>query len=136
MFGAASVIVDDGGRVLLVKHSYGELNWEVPGGRGEPGESAEEAARREAREEVGIELDIERLTGVYWEPPDNHHFVFRARALGEPHVADANEITQVSWFSPNALPRPMSDFTLRRIADSIAGGPAGVWTIGPRVWLR
>lgn len=92
MLGPASVILDDRGRVLLVKHSYGELNWQIPGGRGEPGESAEETARREAAD---------------------HHFVFRARAVGEPRVADADEIT-----------------------DATAGGPAGVWKIGPRVWLR
>jgi len=122
VLGAGSVILDDDGRVLLVKHGYGELNWEVPGGRGEDGESAEETARREAREEV--------------RPPANHHFVFRARALGEPHVADLKEISAVGWFSPDELPRPMSDFTVRRITDAIAHPPAGVWTIGPRVWLR
>lgn len=41
--GAAAVIVDDGGRVLLVKHSYGRLNWELPGGGAEVNESAEES---------------------------------------------------------------------------------------------
>jgi ADP-ribose pyrophosphatase YjhB (NUDIX family) len=136
MLGAASVIVDDAGRVLLVKHGYGELNWQVPGGRGEAGESAEETARREALEEVGIELDVERLVGVYWEPPDAHHFVFRARARGEPRVADKAEITELGWFSPNVLPRPISDFTVRRIIDAFGERPAGVWAIGPRVWLR
>ena len=136
MLGAASVIVDDAGRVLLVKHSYGELNWELPGGRGEARESAEETARREAREEVGLELAIERLVGVYWEPPDAHHFVFRARARGEPRVADPNEITELGWFVPSSLPRPISDFTVRRITDALGNGLAGVWTIGPRVWLR
>jgi 8-oxo-dGTP pyrophosphatase MutT (NUDIX family) len=137
MLGAATVILDDAGRVLLVKHSYGERNWQIPGGGGESGESAEETARREAREEVGIDLDIDRLVGVYWELPDDHHFVFRARALGEPQVTDLDEITELGWFSPDALPRPISDFTVRRITDAIAGGPAGVWKIGgPRVWLR
>lgn len=136
MLGAATVIVDDRGGVLLVKHGYGELNWELPGGAGEASESAEETARREALEEVGIELDVERLVGVYWEPPDAHHFVFRARARGEPRVADTSEITELGWFSPSALPRPISDFTVGRIADALGDGLAGVWTIGPRVWLR
>lgn len=136
MLGAASVILDDRRRVLLVKHSYGELNWEIPGGRGDPGESAEQTARREAREEAGIALDIERLVGVYWEEPDDHHFVFRARTSETPRVADPDEITAVGWFRPDALPRPMSDFTDRRIADAIADGPAAVWKIGPRIWLR
>jgi 8-oxo-dGTP pyrophosphatase MutT (NUDIX family) len=137
MLGAASVIADGGGRVLLVKHGYGELNWELPGGGGEPGESAEEAARREAREEVGIEIAIARLTGVYWEPEKRaHHFVFKAHAIGRPRVADRAEIAELGWFSPDALPRPMSDFTRQRIRDALSEGPAVFATIRPRVWLR
>jgi 8-oxo-dGTP diphosphatase len=137
VLGAATVVVDDSSRVLLVKHSYGELNWELPGGAGESGESGEETARREVLEEVGIELETMRLVGVYWDPQvDAHHFVFRSRTRGTPRVTDQKEITEVGWFSSDALPRPMSDFTVRRITDAIAGGPAGVWTIGPRVWLR
>jgi 8-oxo-dGTP diphosphatase len=137
MLGAATVVLDDAGRVLLVKHNYGELNWELPGGAGEPGESAEETARREMLEEVGVELETMRLAGVYWDPQiDAHHFVFRARMRGTPRVADPREITEFGWFSSAALPRPMSDFTVRRITDAISGDPAGVWKIGPRVWLR
>ena len=49
MLGAATVVVDDRHRVLLVKHAYGERNWELPGGRGQAGESAEETARRSPR---------------------------------------------------------------------------------------
>ena len=120
-----------------MKHGYGERNWELPGGRGEAGESVEETARREAREEVGIELEDIRLTGVYWEPSaDAHHFVFRALAVGRPRVADENEIAEVRWFSRDALPRPVSDFTIRRIDDALAGHPAAVTVIGERVWLR
>ena len=137
LLGAATVVVDESSRVLLVKHNYGELNWELPGGAGEAGESAEETARREMREEVGVELETMRLAGVYWDPPiDAHHFVFQARVRGTPYLADPNEITEVGWFPPDALPRPISDFTLRRITDAISGAPAGVWKIGPRVWLR
>ena len=137
MLGAASVILDARGRILLVKHAYGELNLELPGGRGEAHESAEETARREAREEVGLELDIDRLTGVYWEPNENaHHFVFRARSTGEARVSDRGEITEIGWFDPRALPRPLSDFTERRVVDALSGGPTRVHTIGARVWRR
>jgi 8-oxo-dGTP diphosphatase len=137
MMGAASVILDDDGRILLVKHGYGELNWELPGGRGEARESAEETARREAREEVGIELHIDRLTGVYWEPEiDAHHFVFRGRSHGEAWVHDGSEITEIGWFDPSDLPRPHSDFTERRIADALSGASVRVHTIGPRKWRR
>ena len=49
MLGAATVVVDDRHRALLVKHAYGERNWELPEGRGQEGESAEETARRSPR---------------------------------------------------------------------------------------
>jgi ADP-ribose pyrophosphatase YjhB (NUDIX family) len=137
VLGAASVILDDHGRILLVKHAYGELNWELPGGGGEARESAEQTARREAREEVGVELQIDRLIGVYWEPEnDAHHFVFLARSKGAARVHDHTEITEVGWFEPRDLPRPMSDFTERRIADAVSGAVVGVHTIGPRIWRR
>jgi len=137
MLGAATVIVDDRHRVLLVKHSYGERNWELPGGGGEARESVEETARREAREEVGLELGEVRLTGVYWEPRvDMHHFVFLAGPTGTPRIADSKEITDIGWFSRDALPRPVSDFTIMRIDDAFAQRPAAVTVIEARVWLR
>jgi hypothetical protein len=34
------------------------------------------------------------------------------------------------------MPRPMSDFTMRRLRDALEPGPARVRAIGPRVWLR
>ena len=142
--GAASVIVDPAHHVLLVRHTYGQLNWELPGGAAEARESAEETARREAREEVGVDIVIERFVGVYWEPAwrdgqGAHHFVFRARlsdGAAAPAVRDRSEISECAWFATDALPRPISDFTVRRIADALADRPAGVWTIPPRTWLR
>jgi len=49
--GAAAVILNGDGEVLLVHHTYGMLNWELPGGIGERGESPTETAVREVREE-------------------------------------------------------------------------------------
>ena len=47
--GAACAIFDGRGRILLVHHTYGRLNWELPGGIVEAGEAPDEAARRELR---------------------------------------------------------------------------------------
>ncbi|GAC1696679.1 MAG: hypothetical protein NVS9B6_04030 [Candidatus Limnocylindrales bacterium] len=141
VFGAAAVIVRDG-RVLLVHHTYGELNWEIPGGGANPGESAEGAARREVLEETGLTLAGLRLAGVYWEPQGAfgwHHFVFRADlAPGspEPHAADTGEISECGWFRPDQLPRPLSDFTARRIEDALSGQSAGFFVVPERRWLR
>ena len=140
VFGAASVIVRSGA-VLLVHHTYGELNWEIPGGGADPGESAEAAARREAREETGVTLGELRMTGVYWEPQGAfgwHHFVFRAELApgsAEPRAADTGEISECGWFAPDALPRPLSDFTARRITDALSDRPAGMVVVPERRWL-
>lgn len=136
--GAAAVITDERGRVLLVHHTYGQFNWEIPGGLGEPNESGEANAVREVREETGLVVVAERLTGVYFEPGrDFHHFVFVCRrADREEPRPTSEEISEVRWCDPTDLPRPISDFTARRIDDALSGKPAAVHEIGPRKWLR
>ena len=75
--GAAAVIFDADDRVFLVQHSYGRRNWELPGGGRKANESMEQTVHRELREETGVELVIERLSGVYYQPHiDHYHFVF------------------------------------------------------------
>lgn len=137
--GAAAVIVDGVGKVLLVKHSYGRLNWELPGGGSEANESAQETAVREVAEETGLRVSVDRLTGVYYEGKSGvHHFVF-ACSVGESAVPrpDGIEIAECNYWSPDALPRPISDFTVRRISDALAGtSPTTIVAIPPRRWIE
>lgn len=120
--GAAAVILDEERRILLVKHSYGKLNWELPGGKAELSESAEETAKREVLEEIGLDVSIGRLTGVYYGPKsDTHHFVFIATGIcgdriPQPH---SREILECGYFSIDELPRPMSNFTCNRIREAL-----------------
>ncbi len=70
--------------ILLLKRAvepgFGE--WDLPAGYLDPGESFEMAARRETREESGIEVELVQLTGVYHSRPANAvSAVFRARAI-------------------------------------------------------
>ena len=137
--GAAAVLLDPRGRVLLVRHTYGRLNWELPGGASESGESVVETALRELREETGIDARAETLTGIYYEPEtDAHHFVFRCRALsGEPATPTSPEISDCGYWSLADLPRPISDFTVRRIEDAISGARQALpAAIPPRTWLE
>jgi len=64
-------------RILIVRHTYGPLNWELPGGMSEPGESFDTTALRELGEETGLVARIEQLTNIYYKPEnDSHHLVF------------------------------------------------------------
>jgi 8-oxo-dGTP diphosphatase len=137
--GAACAIFDAEDRVLLVHHTYGRLNWELPGGLVEPGESPNEGAARELLEETGLTAELEGLTGVYLEPAHDFgpmlHFVFRARSrAGLAPRASSPEISEVGWWPVDRLPAPMSDFTERRIADAREGGPVVFARIEGRTW--
>ncbi len=59
------VVLDDSGRLLVVlrRNPPSAAHWSIPGGRVEPGESAEQAAVREAREETGLHVRIDHVVG-------------------------------------------------------------------------
>lgn len=64
---AASVVVVRDGKVLMHRRSDTD-RWSIPGGGMEPGEFIKDTAVREAREETGYEVEIERLVGVFSDP--------------------------------------------------------------------
>jgi ADP-ribose pyrophosphatase YjhB (NUDIX family) len=104
----AAVVVSDGrGRVLLLKHVFrGGTGWGIPGGFLEAGEQPEEAARRELREEAGVELEDVRLVGVRTlRRPRQVETLFAARARDPAAVrAASGEVSRAEWFAPDQLP--------------------------------
>lgn len=78
----SGVIVICDGKVALIRRERGKsLFYVLPGGRMEPGESAEETAIREAREELGLDVTLTRLAAVYagrW----GSHYYFMAQVMG------------------------------------------------------
>ena len=62
----AAAIIQREGKILATQRGYGDLagGWEFPGGKIEPGETPEEALVRELKEELGIDIAIERLLAV------------------------------------------------------------------------
>jgi 8-oxo-dGTP diphosphatase len=137
--GVAAIVLDDTKRVLLVRHSYGRLNWELPGGASEPGETFEETALRELREETGLDGRVERLQGVYYkQDEDSHHLVFRCEVDYDVEpTPNSDEISACAYWSADELPRPVSSFTVRRVMDGLAGnGPHRLVDIPQLTWLE
>ena len=70
----AAIIVRDG-RIFATQRGYGDWKdwWEFPGGKVEPGESPEDALKREIREELATEIEVdELLTTVEYDYPKFH----------------------------------------------------------------
>ncbi len=104
-----AVVVDERGRVLLLKHVFRMgSGWGIPGGFMEKGEQPEDAIRRELREEVGLEIESARLAFVRtFKRPTQVEIMFHCRPLG--HAAPQSvEIKRAAWFEPDNLPQDLS----------------------------
>lgn len=113
-WAAVALVVDPPAeRALLIDHRDHEYDWEPPGGKGEHGERPRGTARRETREETGLDpeitdlLLIERLAFDYGdqETAPVTQGVFAGRASGTPSVpATEPGISTARWFDRDALP--------------------------------
>jgi ADP-ribose pyrophosphatase YjhB (NUDIX family) len=102
---AGAIPVEPDGRIWLLRRGFAPAKglWTFPGGFVDLGESVQEAARREAREEICIDLELRSLVGVYSRPEQRVVLiVYAAEPLGVPQVSD--EATEVVAFAPDELP--------------------------------
>ncbi len=101
--------------VVLIERAHEPLGWALPGGFVDIGESLEQAAVREAREETGLDIELVDLLGCYSNPERDARghtasAVFIAQARGEPKAQDDAKSTGL--FDPDHCPPLVFDHAL------------------------
>jgi 8-oxo-dGTP diphosphatase len=106
------VIVTKGNQVLLLrrKSSHGERTWSAPGGHLEYGEALEACAIREVKEAAAVtitDLAFRAVTNDFLEAERKHYVTIwmeGSYVSGEPSIQLPDELSDVGWFSWDALP--------------------------------
>ncbi len=105
----AAIVENEHGDVLLVeafRYVVDAIQWEIPAGGIDSGESILDAAAREVREESGYTTTAHRLVSTF-EPitgiGDKVHHLVHCRAVGEAAFFDENEVHAVRWFSRSEI---------------------------------
>ena len=115
-----ALIVNEVDKVLIVRSSKWNNKYTVPGGHIELGERAEEAIKREVREETGLDVEPVKLLLVQQAiyPKDYHkheHFLFMdylCKAKSSEVKLDGRELQEYLWVTPeDALKLDMEEYT-------------------------
>ena len=125
--GANAIVINEAGEVLLIQRSDNG-RWCLPGGHTDYGETIAQTAVREAYEETGIRVEIERLSGVYSKPYQAveglerpSHYVIVAlvcRPVGG-ELTRSQESLDVRYFAPDQLPDTLWSWHRERIEDAL-----------------
>ncbi|MBL3649673.1 NUDIX hydrolase [Bacillus vallismortis] len=119
--GSFVIVSNEKHQILLVKRKDVPL-WDLPGGRVDPGETAEAAAVREVLEETGYNAALSAKIGVYQRPKfqDEQH-VFAGHITGGQAITSGMETADLKWFSPQRLPLFIVPNRKRQIKDFMRG---------------
>lgn len=114
--GAICIVERADGHMLLVRQSYRRDGWGFPGGLLRRREEPADAARRELREELGIDVDLDGLPVIVIDSPARRvDVVFSARLADESPAPEGTvhspEISEVRWFPPDGLPNLLPEAT-------------------------
>jgi ADP-ribose pyrophosphatase YjhB (NUDIX family) len=128
--GAVVVLVDEHRRVLLLRHVFHpDKPWGLPGGWVNRGETPQAAARRELREETGLEAEIGPVLLMEREPRPWHlSIAFAGRLTSEQpeHLQVSSEIHEARWLAEDELPEDLFSFVREAISIAMvraSGGP-------------
>jgi ADP-ribose pyrophosphatase YjhB (NUDIX family) len=117
-------------RILLTLRTDWEV-WCLPGGSVEADESLAQAAMRETREEVGFEVRLTRLVGLYsrngWLQHGLHVVVFAAEITGGELMIQEGEVLEARWFAAGELPEAMLLGHPQRALDALEGVSGAAW---------
>ncbi|MDD2463732.1 MAG: NAD(+) diphosphatase [Desulfobulbus sp.] len=119
---AVMILVMRGEKLLLARSPHFSTGvFSALAGFVEPGETLEQCAQREVREEVGIEIKgIRYFRSQPWPFPNSLMVAFTAEYAGGVLTPDGTEIEAADWFSPNGLPPLPEPMTLsRQLIDSV-----------------
>lgn len=106
------IIIETGKGIVLIRRKHFPYGWAIPGGFVDYGESLENAAVREAREETSLDVELISQLGAYSDPARDprHHtisVVFRARAVsGQLRAAD--DAAELGIFDHSNLPEDLA----------------------------
>ncbi len=118
MYGVKCVLTD-GDKVLLVRHSYGRSEWDLPGGGIKRRERPLDAARREMEEELGIQTDGWHSLGEAWATIYHRRdtlYCFRAEVSSPELSVDRAELADARWFPRGDLPPDLGKYVRRLLA--------------------
>lgn len=115
---AATVTVNERGQILMLRRADNN-EWQIPGGVVDSGEQPPEAAIRETMEETGIQVELDRCTGVYTNVRrDICAFVFLAKPIGgTPTIS--SESVEVRWVPRDEAWKLTSEVFRPRIVDAL-----------------
>lgn len=114
----AAIVVNEFGQILVTQRRDNG-HWEPPGGVLEIDESIVDGLRREVREETGLDIEPERMTGVYKNMPKGVvALVFRAHVAGGTQ-STSDETARVEWVDPETVVARMDEAYAVRVLDAL-----------------